>query len=595
MDDATEHLKQEVAALSERLQILEAQVAELAIVNTPPPPAVPTATSAQNAAAAAPHQDSASLPSFVALPSFVVKSDEGRSLENRIGSQLFNRIGIIALFAGVAWFFKFAVDNGWLGPLTRIVLGLVVGSAIVLWSESFRRRNYAGFSYTLKAVGTGVLYLTLWAAFSLYHFIPASVAFVGMMLVTLLNASLALAEDGELLGFYALLGGFSTPLLLSTGLDHEIFLFSYLLLLNVAVFVLIAIKNWTPLLIAAYPATVFYAIAWYVEHYDKSKRGITLFFAVLFWISFASAPPLLYRWRHADDDARHGSWLHVVLPVAHAVIAFAFFCALLDSDLAPSTEAQGWGALVFGAVYLVLMLLARRDSAHELAFSLSAVLSVAFFTLFIPLYFSGRTIIYGWLVEGLILVLLLRLSQSEYAPALAAVPLLLAGCDLLVYDSFHNIQMQTVLANARFPCFVAAVAVLTVSELAVRDKSTWSKFRVGAILTVNLLALVAVSREIETYWEASPTLFAERFSYSVWFMLYGAALLVVGFWRTSAFLRWQALVLLAFTIAKVFLYDMANLSQGYRVLSLLGLGAILLGVSFAYQRDWLQLRLRQRA
>jgi uncharacterized membrane protein len=590
MDDATEHLKQEVAALSERLQILEAQVAGLASANAPSPAKTPAAaTAAPSAPADAPHQHRPS------LPSFVVKSDEGRSLENRIGSQLFNRIGIIALFAGVAWFFKFAVDNGWLGPLTRIILGLVVGSAIVLWSESFRHRNYAGFSYTLKAVGTGVLYLTLWAAFSLYHFIPASVAFVGMMLVTLLNASLALSEDAELLGFYALSGGFSTPLLLSTGVDHEVFLFSYLLLLNAAVFVLIAMKNWTPLLIAAYPATIFYAIAWYVEHYDTSKRGITLFFAVLFWISFASVPPLLHRLRRADDRARHAGWLHIVLPVAHAVIAFAFFCTLLDSDLAPSTEAQGWGALVFGVAYLLLMLLARRDSAHPLTFSLNGALSVAFFTLFIPLYFSGRPIIYGWLVEGLILVLLLRLSQTEYAPALAAVPLLLAGCDLLVYDSFKSIQMQTVLANARFLCFVAAIAVLIGSTLTVHDKSKWSKFRSGAILAANLLALVAVSREIQTYWQASPTLFAERFSYSVWFMLYGAALLVVGFWRNSAFLRWQALVLLAFTIAKVFLYDMANLSQGYRVLSLLGLGALLLGVSFAYQRDWLQLRLRERA
>jgi uncharacterized membrane protein len=36
--------------------------------------------------------------------------------------------------------------------------------------------------------------------------------------------------------------------------------------------------------------------------------------------------------------------------------------------------------------------------------------------------------------------------------------------------------------------------------------------------------------------------------------------------------------------------DVSELSQGYRILSFLGLGALLLGVSFAYQRDWLNLR-----
>jgi uncharacterized membrane protein len=73
-------------------------------------------------------------------------------------------------------------------------------------------------------------------------------------------------------------------------------------------------------------------------------------------------------------------------------------------------------------------------------------------------------------------------------------------------------------------------------------------------------------------------------------MLYGAALLAVGFWKRSAFLRWQALILLVFTTGKTFLYDMRDLSQGYRVLSFLGLGALLMAISFAYQKDWLALR-----
>jgi uncharacterized membrane protein len=73
-------------------------------------------------------------------------------------------------------------------------------------------------------------------------------------------------------------------------------------------------------------------------------------------------------------------------------------------------------------------------------------------------------------------------------------------------------------------------------------------------------------------------------------MLFGATLLAVGFWRRSAFLRWQGLVLLAVSVGKVFLVDMSALSQGYRILSFLGLGVLLLAVSFVYQRDWLNLR-----
>jgi len=40
---------------------------------------------------------------------------------------------------------------------------------------------------------------------------------------------------------------------------------------------------------------------------------------------------------------------------------------------------------------------------------------------------------------------------------------------------------------------------------------------------------------------------------------------------------------------KVFLYDVSALDRGYRILSFVILGAVLLAVSFIYQRDWLKL------
>ena len=65
--------------------------------------------------------------------------------------------------------------------------------------------------------------------------------------------------------------------------------------------------------------------------------------------------------------------------------------------------------------------------------------------------------------------------------------------------------------------------------------------------------------------------------------------MAAGFWRSSPFLRWQALVLIAVTTLKVFLYDISRLDRVYRILSLVVLGVLLLAISFAYQRDWLTL------
>ena len=68
--------------------------------------------------------------------------------------------------------------------------------------------------------------------------------------------------------------------------------------------------------------------------------------------------------------------------------------------------------------------------------------------------------------------------------------------------------------------------------------------------------------------------------------------MVVGFWRRSAFVRWQALFLIAATVIKVFVYDVSELDRVYRILSFIVLGVLLLAISFAYQRDWLKLSSR---
>jgi len=67
-------------------------------------------------------------------------------------------------------------------------------------------------------------------------------------------------------------------------------------------------------------------------------------------------------------------------------------------------------------------------------------------------------------------------------------------------------------------------------------------------------------------------------------MVYGAGLMMAGFWWKSQFLRWQALILIAITVGKVFIYDTASLDIGYRILSFIALGLLLLATSYWYEK-----------
>src|SRR5712692_4225230 len=105
-------------------------------------------------------------------------------LESRIGSHWLNRIGIAAVLIGVSYFLKYAFENNWIGPSGRVTIGLLAGIALVVWSEKLRSLGHKAFSYSLKAVGIGTLYLSLWGAFQIYRLVPASAAFVAMIVVT---------------------------------------------------------------------------------------------------------------------------------------------------------------------------------------------------------------------------------------------------------------------------------------------------------------------------------------------------------------------------------------------------------------------------
>src|SRR5690349_24607252 len=210
-------------------------------------------------------------------------------LEARIGSQWLNRIGIVALLIGLSYFLKYAFENNWIGA-AQILIGLIAGAAVVVWSEWFRMRGYQAFSYSLKAVGIGALFLSLWAAFQVYSLIPSGIAFVMMLAVTGATAAMALAQDAQILAAFALAGGFSTPLLLSTGQNREVALFVYVAILDVATLALVAFKPWRRLLVMSYVGTLVLYLGWYSSFYTRDQFGLTLTFATVFFAIFAIAP-----------------------------------------------------------------------------------------------------------------------------------------------------------------------------------------------------------------------------------------------------------------------------------------------------------------
>lgn len=532
---------------------------------------------------------------------------ETSSLEARIGSHWLNRIGIAAVLIGVSYFLKFAFENNWIGPAGRIAIGLIAGIAVVLWSERFRRRDYRIFSYSLKAVGIGVLYLSLWASFQVYHLMPSGVVFVCMLVVTAATCAMALTQDAEILAAFAISGGFATPALLSTGVNREIVLFSYLTLLDIGVLALVAFKPWRRLLWLGYVGTLLLYVAWYAEFYTRRQFDPTFIFASVFFGFFAVAPLLMLAQEQGVGT----------MPLAFAFVNAATYflqAYVMISDI--SQTAMAWFSLALAAVYLGLNRARPRSANADAEQNLKLMhiaLAVGLITVAIPIRLESHWITIGWFVESAVLLWIGERINSQLINVFALAALVLGIGRLLIFDNFAPTQL---IFNTRMAVYAVAVAALAFVAYMASQREDEEARVIGAlaVIAMNVLALVALSREVDDYylrqmaalrpmtsvqppyWPQLRSLEIIRdFSYSALFMGYGALLMVIGFWRSSAFVRWQALVLIAATTIKVFVYDVSQLDRIYRILSFVVLGVLLLAISFAYQRDWLKLSTNRNA
>ena len=132
-------------------------------------------------------------------------------------------------------------------------LTAVAAGALVLLVLGWRlREQRAGYALTLQGGGIGILYLVIFTAFRLYNLLPPAQAFALLVAVAGLSAVIAVVQDALALAVLGSSGGFLAPILASTGEDRHVVLFSYYLLLDLAVAAVAWRKAWRALNLLAF-------------------------------------------------------------------------------------------------------------------------------------------------------------------------------------------------------------------------------------------------------------------------------------------------------------------------------------------------------
>ncbi|MDU1892546.1 MAG: DUF2339 domain-containing protein [Dysgonomonas sp.] len=433
-------------------------------------------------------------PPYQTPPVEVYDEPERNFLEKIMGENWLSKIGIITLVLGIAFFVKYAIDQEWINEVGRVGIGILTGGIIIGIAHKLKSK-YHVFSSILVGGGISVLYITITLAFREYELFSQTIAFLLLIGVTIFSVILSLYYDRKELAIFSLLGGFASPLMISTGTGNYIVLFSYILILNSGMLVISFIKKWRVIGILCYVLTLCFFWSWVFKSFETEFIGVTIF-ASLFFIQFY----LLALFDHFKSGNK-------ITPYQATLILsnnlFFFLACLYVFDNYPY-DVRGIVTISIAVVNaLIMFTLFRKSEVDRNLIYLIIAVVMTFVSLAIPIQLQGHVITMFWAAEMVILLLLWQRSQI----AIFRIGfIIISGLTIISYiiDINHNYTYDPALTIVLNRIFITGLVVMAAfglvsfllkkedpdSIIEIRGVDTFS---IGSIIKAFKVSLIGLS------------------------------------------------------------------------------------------------------
>jgi uncharacterized membrane protein len=559
-----------------------------------------------------------------AAPRYSPPGTAAPDLEQWFGQRGLLIVGVLALLTAAGFFLKYAIDRGWIAPTVRSLIAIVAGIGLAAWGEARIRGGLRRYGAAMIGAGGGLAYLGLWAAAGPYGLIERRIGVLLLAACTIVVILLALRHEIEGLAIWALAGAYLAPILLPPPTPNPEAFLGYLEVIGLGTGLLAYTMTWR--------RTYNLALAGYFL-LAAGAAGRALTSALGCWFLAAGALLTLHvTRRRAWPEARVGMLLlaWVLLAVALAgvrgglepriwlaigapfAIAGLLWWQALDRDrLRVPEEAMLFVANPFVLVALVDLANPRLvDRVPALLPALLAalylgvgwtrhaaphlVMGFALGGLAVAVQGSPPTVVVGW--TALVLAGLAAEQQGGRPGGRVAA----LGLALLAFPWLFGVALWSRPAGAAAftdSWAVALYAYVAGTALAARgwgregggglaDRGTarWTA-RGRELLWVLCAAAVFVGGSVELprhFGRHAPL--AGDLALSVFWLVYAAALVRLGFQRERKDVRSAGLAVAAGAGLKIVLYDLSNLEALYRIASCFALALIALAVAYAYNQ-----------
>jgi len=401
-------------------------------------------------------------------------------LEQRIGTRWVLFAGIITVIFAVGFFLKYAYDTNLIGPSGRVAIAAFSGLVALAVGEITRRRGYGIIARAVTALGFAILYAAVFSAYRFYELIGPTPAFALAICVTAAAMFYAVSLNEIVAAFLSLLGGFLTPVLVSTGENLPNPLFGYVLVLGVGGMLCAYYRKWRAVDALAFVGTFLLYTGWFEKFYRPAMRlaegmpeqmPVALAWLGVFFVLYLVTPilhELISRGGPAwppNPSGNHGRLPlraqreDVGLILANAAVVFYYLWNIL---FAKYRIELAFCALGLCVAHLAMMALVSKRCEEDLSLRLALlVIGLFFLTIAVPLYLKMYAVAIAWAAEGAVLAVIGLRYRSIWTQVGGAAALLLSLGQLVHRMPMHS-GAFTLLFNPAFGtwCFVAGAVLV---------------------------------------------------------------------------------------------------------------------------------------
>ncbi len=395
------------------------------------------------------------------------------SLEQQFGTRWLPVAGIILVIAAALFFLKYAYDNNWLGPWMRVGIVAAGGLIALVVGELTRRRGYELVARGMTALGFALLYAAAFAAYRVYDLVGSVPAFAAAVLITLAAMTYAAVLNEVLIAFLSLLGGYLTPIMVSTGENLPVPLFSYVLVLSLGAMVIAYLRRWRSVNVAAFIGTYAIYTGWFFEFCEPvlgesawpALKPMALFWLAVFFIVFLFMPLLYGLLRRVAARPEE-----IGLVLGAGIVTVVFLLLMMYEDEKPQLAL--WTAAV-GVVYLAVKELARRRCPEDENLQIIlTVIGIGFLTAAAGFYWTRQPLIIAWAVEGAILTVIGIRCRNLWIKALSVLVFILSINGLFYWVTPLHDGPFTPVRTAAFGTWMFVAAAILAAHFAWRFSKT---------------------------------------------------------------------------------------------------------------------------